>query len=241
MLVDGLRSMEVSALGDRRLMVRAGLALVLANARYWPTVAPLVRGQLAAGSDRARAIRDPTLQALAWRSCPRRASTPRSRRRSRRSHHGHTARTRVEAIVALEIIYDYLDGLTEQPTPHPLATAGGSLTSVHRRRHRIRPRTSRRLLPLPPTHHNDDGYLEELVATSPQTPLRRCPRRMPIAAVAQRAAVRCAEAQVRAHARPPHGNRPARRVGQTRGREHRARAGASISRAQRPPCSPCTH
>jgi hypothetical protein len=53
------------ALNGRRLTARAGLALVLANARYWPTVAPVVRAQLHRWEQHAHAIPDPVLQALA--------------------------------------------------------------------------------------------------------------------------------------------------------------------------------
>ena len=41
------------------------LALAVANGRYWSSVAPLARAQLARWEDRARAIGDPALRALA--------------------------------------------------------------------------------------------------------------------------------------------------------------------------------
>jgi len=101
-------------------MRSAGLALAVANARYWTSVAPLARAQLAHWEARARAIPDPALRALALEKLQSErfnaevAATlatlaPRSRR----------ARA-VEAIVSLEVAYDYLDGLTEQPAADPL-------------------------------------------------------------------------------------------------------------------------
>src|SRR5271154_5947899 len=111
----------MSAFGDRRLLARAGVALALANVRFWPTVAPLVRTQLKRWEQRAHTIEDPTLQALALEKLREErfnaevAATlatlaPREHRK-----------TVIEAIVAYEIMYDYLDRLTEQPTANPIS------------------------------------------------------------------------------------------------------------------------
>jgi tetraprenyl-beta-curcumene synthase len=101
-------------------MSSPGLALAVANARYWTGVAPLARAPLGRWEERAGTIGDPALRELALaklraeRFNAEVAATlatlaPRARR----------ART-VEAIVALEVMYDYLDGLTEQPAADPL-------------------------------------------------------------------------------------------------------------------------
>jgi tetraprenyl-beta-curcumene synthase len=199
MLVEQLRSQVVSTLGDRRLMVRAGAALVLANARYWTTVAPLVHGQLRRWERSAQRIRDPTLQSLALATLREEGFnaevaatlatlTP-------RAHRAHA----VEAIIALEVLYDYLDGLTETPSHDALRDGRQLLTAFtdaltpsdegSRDYYRYHPQS------------NDDGYLEELVATV-RNALAALPAADAVAAVAQRAAMRCAEAEVRAHAVP---------------------------------------
>ncbi len=56
---------QPAVFADRRLSARAGVALVLANARYWTTVAPEVRAQLARWRTRALEIEDPQLRTLA--------------------------------------------------------------------------------------------------------------------------------------------------------------------------------
>jgi len=51
--------------GQARLAARALSALVLANARYWSSVAGQARAQLRHWQRRAQAIEDPRLRALA--------------------------------------------------------------------------------------------------------------------------------------------------------------------------------
>lgn len=110
---------------NHRLTVHAFGALALVNARYWSTVAPVVCAQLARWEALAQRISDPELQALALAKLREEGFNaqvaailatvaPRAQR----------ARA-VEAIVALEVLFDYLDGLTEPPTgdaPHEWPT-----------------------------------------------------------------------------------------------------------------------
>src|SRR5580692_1011725 len=102
---------QPTVFADRRLLARAGLALVLANARYWTTVAPEVRVQLARWRTRAIEIENPELRALALHTLQEEGFaaevaatlatlTPRR----------HRAAT-IRGIVALEVMYDYLDVL----------------------------------------------------------------------------------------------------------------------------------
>lgn len=97
-----------------RTGVRSTLALVQANVRYWHTVAPVVREQLAHWEQRAREIDDPPRRSLALgklraeRFNPQLAATlatlaPRLHRRAV-----------TEAIVALQVAYDYLDAVDER-------------------------------------------------------------------------------------------------------------------------------
>jgi tetraprenyl-beta-curcumene synthase len=183
-------------LADRGPTARAGAALVLANARYWPTVAPTVREQLKHWEHRARSIPDPALRALALEKLhdehfnAQVAATlatlaPRKHRK-----------TAVRAIVALEVMYDYLDGLTEQPTNDPL----------HDHRHVSLAFTDAIAAPGSPfadyyRYHpgHDGGYLQEL-ASMVRASLAELPGTAGVRAVARASAARCAEAQIQVHA-----------------------------------------
>ncbi|MGA9315941.1 MAG: DUF2600 family protein [Solirubrobacteraceae bacterium] len=188
----------MSAFGDRRLLIRAGVALVIANARFWPSVAPVVGEQLRRWELRARAIKDPALRTLALEKLLEErfnaevAATlatlaPREHRQSV-----------IEAIVAYEVMYDYLDGLTEQPTVDPLGD-GRNLYQAF---------TDAITLHTEPTCDyyssrtaNDSGYLEELVDVVRRS-LAGLPSATTVVHTARRAAERCTEAQIRAHAVP---------------------------------------
>src|SRR5215207_8853347 len=97
------------------------VALVRANARFWPTVFPDVRRELRRWDRRAQAIPDGALRAQALTKLRHErfntevAATLATLVAPVRRRHA------VEAIVALEVMYDFLDGLTEQPSPQPLA------------------------------------------------------------------------------------------------------------------------
>jgi tetraprenyl-beta-curcumene synthase len=189
----------VSTFGDRRLVARAGGALVLANARYWPTVAPHVRAQLDQYQQRARTISDPLLRAQALDKLSDQgfhaqvAATlatlaPRTHRRQA-----------LTAIVAFEVIYDYLDGLTEQPATDPLGN-GHRLFEAFTDAFNTRREPASDYYALHP-RSDDSGYLQSLVADARQA-LAQLPATSAIAGVAQRCIARFGEAQVRAHAVP---------------------------------------
>jgi tetraprenyl-beta-curcumene synthase len=174
------------------------VALALANARFWPKVAPLVIGQLRRWECRAREIEDPILQSLALEKLREErfnsevASTlatlaPKKHRRAV-----------VEAIVAYEVMYDYLDGLTERPTSDPLRD-GRELYRAFT--DAITPGSEADNGYYSSRPVDDGGYLKELVAVVREV-LARLPATDAIALSVTRAAARCAEAQVRAHAVP---------------------------------------
>jgi tetraprenyl-beta-curcumene synthase len=200
----------------RLTLGRAGLALVLANLRYWSTVAPLVRTQLARWEQAARAIPDPELRTLALgklrdeRFNAQVATTlatlaPRTRRRSV-----------VEAIVALQVMYDYIDVLGEQTGGAGPAIDGRHLFAALRDAVTLDVGDGRDAVTLdvgggrdlgtddPRDYYRDrpsseDGcYLRALVETI-RGVLVRLPATDSIAEVAQRSAARCAEAQVLHH------------------------------------------
>jgi tetraprenyl-beta-curcumene synthase len=193
---------------DRRLLARAGVALVLANARYWTTVAPEVRAQLARWRARAIEIENPELRTLALHTLQAEGFaaevaatlatlTPRRRRTAA-----------IRGIVALEVMYDYLDGLTEQRTPDPLAN-GRQLFKAFT--DALDP--SARLDEGYYRHHpagSDGGYLQELAASVQET-LACLPMAEALAPTMLGAAARCAEAQVLTHAATLGNHSPAER------------------------------
>jgi tetraprenyl-beta-curcumene synthase len=188
---------QPAVFADRRLSARAGLALVLANARYWTTVAPEVRAQLARWRTRAGEIEDPELRALALHTLQAEGFaaevaatlatlTPRRHRTAA-----------IRGIVALEVMYDYLDGLTEQPTPDPLANGrqlfkaftdaldpNAGLDEDYYRHH---------------PSGSDGGYLQELALTVSDT-LACLPTAAALAPTMLGAAARSAEAEALTHA-----------------------------------------
>jgi tetraprenyl-beta-curcumene synthase len=193
----------------------ASLALVRADMRYWTTVAPIVRAELARWEQAARAIPDPALRALALgklrdeRFNAQVAATlatlaPRSQR----------ARV-VEAIVALQVLYDYVDVLGEQPADgrvgsnsngRALLAALPDAVLLDLRSHPTLPCDYYRDRP----HSDDGGYVATLVATV-SAALAPLPTAARVAPVAQAAAARCAEAQILNHQAPRTGIEELRR------------------------------
>jgi tetraprenyl-beta-curcumene synthase len=96
-------------------------ALVVANARFWVTVAPVMWRELSRWRRQAAAISDPQLRQLALEKLETEAFNaevaatlatlaPRAQRQAT-----------VKAIVAMEVLFDYLDGRTELVSADPLA------------------------------------------------------------------------------------------------------------------------
>jgi tetraprenyl-beta-curcumene synthase len=180
----------------RSTSAAATVALVRANARFWPTVFPEVRRGLRRWDRRAQQIPDPTLraQALAKLSGERfntevaatlATLVPPLRRRAV-----------TEAIVPLEVMYDYLDGISEQPGPDALADGRGLYRAF-----------ADAMAPAGPLadyyrHHpqrDDGGYLAAL-ASSCRRALWSLPAAPVVAPTAQAVLARCGEAQTRTHA-----------------------------------------
>jgi len=173
----------------------AGLALVLANVRYWTTVAPTVRAQLTRWEQTAQAIPDPALRALALgklrdeRFNAQVAATlatlaPRSRRSDV-----------VEAIVALQVLYDYVDVLSEQSMADPMRDGRGLFAALINAVS-VPADGARKSFEPPP--QNDDGYLERL-SRAVCLAFARLPGAPAVAEVARGAAERCGEAQTQHH------------------------------------------
>ncbi len=105
----------------------------------------------------------------------------------------------VEAIVALQVMYDYLDALTEQPAPDPirdgLQQSGAFLDALS-----VSTPTKRDYY----AYYGgggDGGYLEDLAVTV-RDALLGLPGLDAVSEILPACAARCAEAQVRVHAVP---------------------------------------
>ena len=175
---------------------RMALALALANLRYWLTVAPRVRRELQRWQRRAGAIPDRALRAHAMgKLADAGAHAQITATLATLAPPRHRARV-VTAIVAFEVIYDYLDAVSEQPAAHPLRN-GHQLylalryaladSSVPADFYRYNPQ------------HDDGGYLLSLAQTCRKA-FQALPAATVVAPVAWRTASRCGMAQTRSHA-----------------------------------------
>jgi hypothetical protein len=169
----------------------------VANVRYWPTVSPVVHAELRRWEAQARLIPNPVLKALALEKLREEhfnaevAATlsvlsPRAQRR-----------TAIEAIVAFEVMYDYLDGLTEQPAPDPLRNARELFRAFTDAIGPVRAGEPDYYAYSPQA--GDGGYLKRLGQTV-KSAIAQLPSIAAIEEVARRSAERCAEAQARVHA-----------------------------------------
>jgi tetraprenyl-beta-curcumene synthase len=199
------------------------LALALANARFWPTVAPEVSRQLARWQQPARAIPDATLRRLAvgklaeeYFNAEVAATLATLAPRARRAQS-------VRAIVALELLFDYLDGRTEAPVGEAEAQAD----AIQWRERLFEPFldavTPPGLRESAPGKASgvgegspDAGYLSALSACVREE-LFALPAAGAVAAVARAGAERCAQAQTRLHAVPTLGQEQLRRWAEDHG------------------------
>lgn len=180
--------------------------LLRAQVRYWLTVAPWVRRELCSWQVRARRIDDPVLRAHALEKlAAERANTegiatlctlaPRKYRRPA-----------VNAAVALQVMYDYLDAVTEQPAEDRLRsgrqlfrTFAVALTPAEGPIDYYRYHSQR----------EHSGYLDALV-TSCRRSIAELPSTAAVLPTARDAAQRFGEAQVRSHAVPWEGEQQLR-------------------------------
>ncbi len=187
-------------------MAPAAVALARANLRYWPTVAPATGRELAGWEARARGIPDPRLRSLALSKLSEehfnaQVSTTLATLLPR------AARPRaVRALVALEVAYDYLDGLTELPAEDPL---GGALALFASFTGALEPPGFSERHPdrdAPGASAGDDGGYLAALGGAVRGELAALPSWPALAPVAHAAAQRTAQAQARLHAAPPLGD-----------------------------------
>ncbi|HTA35750.1 MAG TPA: DUF2600 family protein [Solirubrobacteraceae bacterium] len=190
------RDKRSAVFAGRHELAAAGWALIAANARYWTTVAPKVRAELARWEARASRIDQPELRELALGALREEGFAAEVATTLATLTPARHRATTLRAIVALEVMYDFLDALTEQPAPDPLANGrelfGAFIDALdpdvdldedYYRHYRS---------------GTDGGYLHELAATVKQA-LATLPGAAALAPAMQRAAARCAEAEVLTH------------------------------------------
>jgi tetraprenyl-beta-curcumene synthase len=182
---------------DRATAASAGGALVRANLRYWSGVAPEVHRQLARWRRRAERIGDRALRSLALAKLAEEgfnaevaATLATLVARPRR-------REVIEALVAIEVLFDFLDGLTEAPAS-AAASDGACLSKALTDAVAPTETPCGDYYACHPQGH-DGGYLAELAATV-RTVLATLPAAARLADPLRAAAGRSAEAQLRIHA-----------------------------------------
>jgi tetraprenyl-beta-curcumene synthase len=216
--------------------VRVLSALVRANARFWPSIAPQVRAQ-------AEAIDDAELRELALAKLRAEGLNAQAAAIAAtlapRPHRAHAVR----AIVALELLFDYLDGLTERPLADPVAD-GERLYEVFV--WAVQPAAGGNGRP---AGDSDEGFSRGerrgerpaadsyalSLATVVRSGLARLPARDAIAAVACDCARRATRTQARMHALADDGHEPLAGWGRDQARnsplgwrEHLAGSAASV-------------
>lgn len=170
----------------------------MANLRYWRYVAPEVRRELKRWSGRAAQIGDRHLRELAIEKLQvEHFNAEVAATLATLVPEAHRSRT-IEAIVASEVLYDYLDGLTEEPTTEDPLESGCRLyrgfTAIFDGATADRPATERFV-------RDDGGYLDELSTTAGEA-IASLPRKCVVERAGRSSAERCAIGQVRVHAVP---------------------------------------
>jgi tetraprenyl-beta-curcumene synthase len=203
----------------RAQAARTLAAFALANARYWMCVARQVHTQMRHWEARAQAIEDPELRALALEKLRTEGFNAEAAAMAATIAPRATRVHVVRAIVALELLFDYLDGLTERPHSDPLGegerlyaafvcaldpdavppsgprkTIDSHPRTSSRRRSTIDPSSGQR-----PSAPGADDYLQEL-GQAVRLSLAQLPASEAIAPFAKRCATRGAQAQIRMHA-----------------------------------------
>jgi tetraprenyl-beta-curcumene synthase len=172
------------------------VALAQANARYWPRVAPTIRRELRHWRRRADAIPTPWLRSLAHCKLDREGFNAEVAGVFATLADRAYREPVVQAIVALQVMYDYLDGLTEQPTGDALRNA-----------HRLFEAFTAAVTPgaeLDDDYYrhiggvDDGGFLVELARTAKDR-LALLPAADSVAGLLRRNAVRAARAQAHIH------------------------------------------
>ena len=172
------------------------VAFVVANARYWTAVAPRVKRELGRWLARAEAIPDPTLRAFAAGKLRRESANTEAVATLCTLAPSRCRPATVEAVVALQVLYDYLDEVGEQEVDDPVSNGHQLFRSFLAAFDAERPTVDYYRFN---DQSDDGGYVRELVAVARRA-LARLPALPTVAPVAQEAVERFAEAQTLSHA-----------------------------------------
>lgn len=173
-------------------------ALGVANARYWPSVAPVAGRQLARWRVPAAAIGDQRLRRLALEKLEHEAFNAQVAATLATLAPAASRSRSVEAIVALEVLFDYLDGRTENPGTDVLAR-GEVLFGTFRGALTVGPPAAREAAPDGGGDDDDSDYLQSLGGYVRER-FGALPAASAVSGVASAALARCAEGQTRIHA-----------------------------------------
>jgi hypothetical protein len=177
-----------------RLLVGAWVALLVANVRYWRTVAPIADAQIEQWRERAGKISDAPTRALALAKLDgERFNAEAAAMLATFAPVSQRAKV-VEAIVATQLLFDLLDGLSERPTAQPIAD-GERLFAVFTHALSAAP-----LAPVEPPSEAA-GYMEQLAGAARRA-LSDLPAAGAVVEAASAAASRAAAAQIHMHATP---------------------------------------
>jgi len=166
--------------------------LALANVRYWRTVAPIVDSQIAHWRRRAQAIADEPARSLALSKLDGERFNAEAGAMLATFAPARARAKVVETIVALQLLFDLLDGLSERSTAQPIAD-GERLFAVFTGALSSRPvPASDRSLPA-------GDYMEELAGAA-RGALVELPAADAVRRSADAAAARAAAAQTHMHA-----------------------------------------
>jgi tetraprenyl-beta-curcumene synthase len=106
---------------EARPLAGAWAALLVANVRYWRTVAPLADARIEHWRARAREIADAPTRSLALAKLDGERFNAEAGAMLATFAPASQRADVVEAIVALQLLFDLLDGLSERPTAQPIA------------------------------------------------------------------------------------------------------------------------
>lgn len=197
-----LRPLRRGRIAPSPTRCETAVAMAAAQSRYWLTVAPRVRAQLRRWERSARAVRDPVLRDHALQKLrDERANTEAIATLCTLAPRRHRSAA-VEAAVALQVMYDYLDAVTEAEP--------GDGTDRDRQLFRtfaVALTPSEQPLDYYRYHcrRDDSGYLDQLVAAAREA-IARLPATVAVLPVARDVAERFGEAQLRSHAVPHRGS-----------------------------------
>lgn len=181
-------------------------ALAVANGRYWPTVAPATRRELARWEGPAQAIGDPALRGLALEKLhDERFNAEVATTLATLAPRGQRAAA-TQAIVALELLFDYLDGRTELPSGDPIGESQRLFAPFVGA---LAPRSASQAganVGELAVHDEPDGAYVRALAERTRAGVLGLPRADAVLEIAHGSLKRCAEAQTRIHAAASQGD-----------------------------------